>query len=188
MSNKIVTFLGCGSWGAALGAILAEKGIFVRYWHRDRAAIKEMQLSRKHYLLSDINFNENISFFTEIDHAVNKANVIVLAVPSQNIRAVITRAKKHIDPSAIIINIAKGIENETLKIMSEVILEVNDSISNYVSLSGPSHAEEVVSNMPTAVVAASKNTEASKIVQDLFSTNKFRVYTNEDLILSLIHI
>ena len=83
----------------------------------------------------------------------------MLAVPSQNIRAVITRAKKHIDPSAIIINIAKGIENETLKIMSEVILEVNDSISNYVSLSGPSHAEEVVSNMPTAVVAASKNIE-----------------------------
>mgnify|MGYP001172288598 FL=1 len=182
MSNKIVTFLGCGSWGAALGAILAEKGIFVRYWHRNQSVINEMQLSRKHYLLNEINFNENISFFPEIDSAVNKANVIVLAVPSQHIRAVIAEAKKHIDPSAIIINIAKGIENETLKIMSEVILDVNDSISNYVTLSGPSHAEEVVSNMPTAVVAASKNIEASKIVQDLFSTNKFRVYTNEDLV------
>ena len=151
MSDKIVTFLGCGSWGAALGAILAEKGIFVRYWHRNQSAINEMKLSRKHYLLNDINFNENISFFSEIDSAVNKANVIVLAVPSQHIREVITRAKKHIDPSAMIINIAKGIENETLKIMSEVIIEVNGSISNYVTLSGPSHAEEVVSNMPTAV-------------------------------------
>ena len=90
MLDKIVTFLGCGSWGAALGAILAEKGIFVRYWHRNELAINEMQLSRKHYLLNDIVFNENISFFPEIDSAVNQANVIVLAVPSQNIREVIT--------------------------------------------------------------------------------------------------
>ena len=58
MSDKIVTFLGCGSWGAALGAILAEKGIFVRYWHRNESAINEMQSSRKHYLLNDIDFNE----------------------------------------------------------------------------------------------------------------------------------
>ena len=66
MSDKIVTFLGCGSWGAALGAILAEKGIFVRYWHRNESAINEMLSSRKHYLLNDVNFNENISFFPEI--------------------------------------------------------------------------------------------------------------------------
>ena len=182
MSDKIVTFLGCGSWGAALGAILADKGIVVRYWHRNELVINEMQLSRKHYLLNDINFNENISFFPEIRSAVNGANVIVLAVPSQHIRKIISKAKKHIDPSAIIINIAKGIENDTLKIMSEVIYDVNGNISNYVTLSGPSHAEEVVSNMPTAVVAASQNIDNSKIVQNLFSTNKFRVYTNEDLI------
>ena len=121
-------------------------------------------------------------FFPEIDSAVKKANVIVLAVPSQHIREVISKAKKHIDPSAIIINIAKGIENDTLKIMSEVVYDVNGNISNYVTLSGPSHAEEVVSNMPTAVVAASQNIDNSKVVQALFSTNKFRVYTNEDLI------
>ena len=180
--DKIVTFLGCGSWGAALGAILADKGIVVRYWHRNELVINEMQLSRKHYLLNDINFNENISFFPEIRSAVNGANVIVLAVPSQHIRKIISKAKKHIDPSAIIINIAKGIENDTLKIMSEVIYDVNGNISNYVTLSGPSHAEEVVSNMPTAVVAASRNIDNSKIVQTLFSSNKFRVYTNEDLI------
>ena len=59
MSDKIVTFLGCGSWGAALGAILAEKGILVHYWHRNKSAINKMQNSRKHYLLSDINFNKN---------------------------------------------------------------------------------------------------------------------------------
>ena len=60
MSDKIITFLGCGSWGAALGAILAEKGIFVRYWHRNQSAINEMKLSRKHYLINDINFNEKL--------------------------------------------------------------------------------------------------------------------------------
>ncbi len=182
MSDKIVTFLGCGSWGAALGAILAEKGVFVRYWHRNQSAINEMQISRKHYLLSDINFNKNVSFFPEIDIAVNNANYIVLAVPSQNIREVMTKAKKHIDLSAIIINVAKGIENESLKIMSEVMLDINGKISNYVTLSGPSHAEEVVSGTPTVVVASSENIDASRTVQALFSTNKFRVYTNEDLV------
>ena len=182
MSDKLITFLGCGSWGAALGATLANKGFLIRYWHRNQSAINEMQISRKHYLLNDINFNNNISFYSEIDAAVNKANLIVLAVPSQNVREVMAKAKKHIDPSALIINVAKGIENKTLKIMSEVIFDINGNISNYVTLSGPSHAEEVVSGMPTAVVASSKNIEASKIVQGLFSTDKFRVYTNEDLI------
>ena len=182
MSDKIATFLGCGSWGAALGAILAKKGIFVRYWHRNKSAINEMQYSRKHYLLNGIKFDKNVSFFSEIDTAVDKANYVILAVPSQHIRKVIAKAKKHIDPSALIINVAKGIENDTLKIMSEVILEINGNLSNYVTLSGPSHAEEVVSNMPTAVVAASHNIDNSKIVQTLFSTDKFRVYTNEDLI------
>ena len=182
MSNKLITFLGCGSWGAALGSILAEKGFLVRFWHRNQSAIDEMQISRKHYLLNDINFNKNVSFFSEIDLAVKKANYIVLSVPSQNIREVMMKARKYIEPSTIIINVAKGIENESLKIMSEVIFDINAEISNYVTLSGPSHAEEVASGMPTAVVAASNNIDASKTVQAFFSTNKFRVYTNEDLI------
>ena len=182
MSDKLITFLGCGSWGAALGAILADKGYSIRYWHRNQSAINEMQISRRHYLLNDIIFNKNVSFYSKIDTAVNKANYIVLAVPSQHIREVIMKAKKYIDPSAVIVNVAKGVENETLKIMSEVFLDVNGYISNYVTLSGPSHAEEVVSGMPTALVAASNDIEASKTIQSLFSTSKFRVYTNEDLI------
>ena len=182
MSDKIVTFLGCGSWGAALGTILADKGIFVRYWHRNQSAINEMEISRKHYLLDDINFNKNVSFFSDIDVAVNKAHYIVFAVPSQNFREVMIKAKKHIEPTAIMINVAKGIENESLKIMSEIMIEIYGNISNYVTLSGPSHAEEVVSGMPTAVVVASDNINVSKSVQALFSTDKFRVYTNDDLI------
>ena len=182
MPDKIITFLGCGSWGAALGVILADKGFSVRFWHRSQSAINKMISSRRHYLLDKIIFNENVSFFSQIDTAVSEAKYIVLAVPSQHIRKVISKAKKHIDPSALIINVAKGVESETLKIMSEVIYDVNGNISNYVTLSGPSHAEEVVFGMPTALVAASKNIKASKTVQNIFSTNKFRVYTNQDLI------
>lgn len=182
MLEKTITFLGCGSWGAALGAILAEKGFLVRYWHRNKSAIEEMQISKKHYILSNVHFNVNVSFFSEIDVALKNANYIVLAVPSQNVRKIMIQARKHIERSAIIINVAKGIENESLKIMSEIMLEINGDISNYVTLSGPSHAEEVVFGMPTAVVAASENIDASKNVQTLFSTSKFRVYTNEDLI------
>ena len=80
MSDKIITFLGCGSWGAALGVILADKGFSVRYWHRSQSAVKKMISSRKHYLLDNIIFNENVSFFSQIDTAVSEAQYIVLAV------------------------------------------------------------------------------------------------------------
>ena len=111
MSDKVITFLGCGSWGAALGVILADKGYSVRYWHRSKSIIKKMISSRKHYILDNIIFNQNVSFFSQISNAVSEAKYIVLAVPSQHVREVITKAKKHIDPSAIIINVAKGVES-----------------------------------------------------------------------------
>ncbi len=176
-----VAFLGCGSWGAALSSILVEKGIKTHFWLRDNRVIKEMKKSRKHYLLPSIEFPNSVEFFSDINKAIEKVDSIVVAVPSQNVREVLLMAQKKIRNSNCIINIAKGIENNTLMTMSDVIKDVLKNKSNIVTLSGPSHAEEVIDEKPTAVVSSSKNLALAKYVQGLFSTNKFRVYTNTDI-------
>ena len=176
-----VAFLGCGSWGAALSSILAEKGIKTNFWHRDSQVIKEMENSRKHYLLPSIEFPNSVEFFSDLNNAIKGVDSIVVAVPSQNVREVLLIAKKSISTSKCIINIAKGIENNSLMTMSEVINDVLKNKSNIVTLSGPSHAEEVIDKSPTAIVSSSKNLSLAKYVQSLFSTNKFRVYTNKDI-------
>lgn len=176
-----VAFLGCGSWGAALSTILTEKGIKTHFWHRDSQVIKGMKKSRKHYLLPSIKFPSSVEFFSDINNAVDGIDSIVVAVPSQSVREVLLIAQKKIIKSKCIINIAKGIENNSLMTMSGVIKDVLKNKPNIVTLSGPSHAEEVIDKNPTAVVSSSKNLVLAKYVQGLFSTSKFRVYTNTDI-------
>ena len=180
MSDR-VAFLGCGSWGAALSSILAEKGIKTNFWHRDSQVIKEMEKSRKHYLLPSIEFSDSVKFFSNLNKAIEGVDTIVVAVPSQNVREVLTNAQKTISASKCIINISKGIENNSLMTMSEVINDVLKNKSKIVTLSGPSHAEEVIDKNPTAIVSSSKNLVLAEYVQELFSTKKFRVYTNTDI-------
>jgi len=180
MSDR-VAFLGCGSWGAALSSILAEKGIKTHFWHRDTRVIQEMEKSRKHYLLPSIEFPNSVEFYSDLNNSIEGVDSIVVAVPSQNVREVLLIAQKTIGTSKKIINIAKGIENNSLMTMSEVINDVLKNESNIVTLSGPSHAEEVIDKNPTAIVSSSKNLALAKYVQDLFSTSKFRVYTNSDI-------
>ena len=177
-----VSFLGCGSWGAALGSILVDKGVQVNFWHRDSHIIEKMTKSRTHYLLPSVTFPDSVGFFSNIDYSIENINNIVIAVPSQNVREVLYMVKTKINETTHIINIAKGIENHSLMTMSEVINDVLDNQVKIITLSGPSHAEEVVDRNPTAVVSASEDISLAKYVQDLFSTNKFRVYTNNDII------
>ena len=182
MLNDTVTFLGCGSWGAALGSLLENKGLNIKFWHRNPKTVSYMQASRKHYLMPNVKFGQKVSFHSDIKEAIVGSKNIVLAIPSQNVREIMSEIKNSIDPSIYIINVAKGIEKETLKTVSEVVFDVTKDLSNFVTVSGPSHAEEVLANTPTAIVSASKNISAANFVQKLFSTNKLRVYTNNDLI------
>ena len=176
-----VAFLGCGSWGATLGRLLAEKGVQVNFWHRDAKIIKVMAKSRDHYLLPSVKFPNTVLFFSNIEETVKDIQTYIIAVPSQHVREIISKVQPHINKSTCIINIAKGIENHTLMTMSEVIHDVLGNKGNIVTLSGPSHAEEVIDNKPTAIVSASDDIYLAKRVQGLFSTNKFRVYTNTDI-------
>jgi glycerol-3-phosphate dehydrogenase (NAD(P)+) len=181
MTNK-VTFLGGGSFGTALSALLAKKGVSVKLWDRNLSIVQGINIDRENKkYLPDVKLPSNITAYENIDEAVNNSNFIVLSVPSHVVRSLCRQISKFILKEQIIICIAKGIEEDTQKILSEII-EDELPQNPVVILSGPSHAEEVALDIPTAVVAASKHKKYAVIVQDLFMTNSFRVYTNTDLI------
>ena len=177
-----VSFLGCGSWGAAMGNLLASKGIDVTMWHRNPSVTRQMNSSRQHYLVDNLFFMDNITFDDSIGHVISNASIVVLALPSQKIRRLIKDNKSYFRSDQIIVTLSKGIEMDTLMTVSDIINEVLNKLSpKVVALSGPSHAEEVVLGHPTALVAASECVESAKTVQKLFAAEMLRTYLNKDI-------
>ena len=177
-----ISFLGCGSWGGALGSILAEKNYDVTMWHRDDVVVNSLNETREHYLIPELTFPKNVNFTNNISSAIRSATVVVLAIPSQSIRKLITDNKSDFDQEQFIVNVSKGIEIDTLMTVSQVINDVlGNSYNKTITLSGPSHAEEVIQKHPTTLVAASSNLEAAQKVQNLFATDMLRTYRNRDI-------
>lgn len=180
MSN--VAFLGGGSFGTALGILLANKGHKVSIYDRDKAVVNDINNNRKNdKYIKDLKIPKNVNAYNDLDYALKDVKYLVLAVPSHVIRSASKSVKDKIDKDVIVISIAKGIEEGTNLRLSEVIEEELPN-NKVVILSGPSHAEEVAFDIPTTVVVASKYANATSEVQDLFITSNFRVYTNDDLI------
>ena len=178
-----IAVLGCGTWGSALAQGLAENGHIVHAWHHRADFVAEMAYSRKHPRLDQFTFHKNINFEPDILRITNDADKIICAAPSHAVREIMMKLKGNISQKAIIVNVAKGIENGTLDTMSEVISKETGHNTNYiVSLYGPSHAEEVISGHPTTLVAASIFHESAEKVQAVFSSNILRVYTNHDIL------
>ena len=177
-----VAFLGGGSFGTALAIMLAKKGTKVNIWDRKLSVINDINIKRENikYLPSVI-VPAGVTAFADIEEAISGSEIIVLAVPSHVIRDLSKIIAPYLKENQTLVSIAKGIEEHSLKRMSEVMEEEipNNPI---VILSGPSHAEEVALDIPTTVVVTSKKMEYAKLVQDVFMTSKFRVYTNEDII------
>ena len=177
-----VAFLGGGSFGTALSIMLAKKGISVNIWDRKLNVINDINIKRENIkYLPSIIVPAGVTAFTEIEKVVCNADIIVLAVPSHAIRDLSKMIAPHLKQNQIVVSIAKGIEEGSSKRISEVIEEEIQG-NPIVILSGPSHAEEVALDIPTTVVVTSKKMEYARIVQDIFMTSKFRVYTNEDII------
>ena len=177
-----ITFLGCGSWGGALGKLLSEKGVDVTMWHRNRDIVESLTMNRNHYLIPELIFPSNINFTNDISSAIKLSEIIVLALPSQSIRDVITKNRSSFNKNHLIVNISKGIEINTLMTISDVIDDVLDGHhKSVVTLSGPSHAEEVIRGHPTALVAASKDVKTAERIQNLFATERLRTYLNRDI-------
>ena len=177
-----VAFIGGGSFGSALAVLLAEKNNGVTIYDKDAAVVEDINKNKKNQkYLKDLVFPNNVVATLDIKEAINNIDYLVLAVPSHVIRIVCKQLKEvGLDENVTIISIAKGIEEGSDKRLSVVIEEeLNNPV---VVLSGPSHAEEVAIQIPTTVVATSKQMKKAEAVQDLFMTENFRVYTNDDLI------
>lgn len=176
-----ISVIGAGSWGTALATVLAGKGAKVNIWDIDKKHMESMQEHRENVdYLPGVALNDNINIISTVEETVKGADAVLFSAPAQHFRGALDSALPYIGDEAVIINVAKGIEQKTLKRMSEIASERLD-MNRYVVLSGPSHAEEVGRQLPTTVATASVNLKAAEAVQDLFMTDRFRVYTTEDV-------
>lgn len=180
-----IAVIGAGSWGTALANLLAKKGLEVSLWAYERELVERMRASRVNDLfLPETRLNERLQVTNELADAVVGRQVVVLVSPSQVMRRVVEQLRPHLAGDSLLVSAAKGIENETLLLMSEVLEEVlgSDVAGRCAYLSGPSFAKEVAAELPTAVAVAASDGEVARVVQELFRTDYFRVYTNPDVV------
>lgn len=181
--EKIVV-MGAGSWGTALAILLAKKGNEVVVWEFDEKKAKELQENRENPLfLPGIKFPDNLRITNSMDGILENCKFLLFSVPAQVLRKVVSAISPQLKENITIINSAKGIEIQTGLRLSEVIKEevLGKFHKNIIALSGPTHAEEVAVELPSAIVAAG-DLERGKEVQKLFSTDYFRVYTSQDIV------
>ncbi|WP_298038069.1 NAD(P)H-dependent glycerol-3-phosphate dehydrogenase [uncultured Desulfuromonas sp.] len=177
--------IGAGSWGTTLADLLARKGYPVSLWAFEPELAEGMERSRENDLyLPGFVLAENLSVTSDLAGAVSGKEMLVLVSPSQVMRRVMEGAASHIGPDTLIVSASKGIENDTLLPMSDVLEAVlPEGLSGQLAfLSGPSFAREVAAGMPTAVVAASSDAGVARRVQEAFNTDCFRVYTGDDVV------
>ncbi len=175
--------IGAGSWGTSLANLLAKKGFSVTLWAYEADLVSRMKQRRENdTYLKGIRLSGNLSFTSDLREAVTGRDLLLFVTPSQVLRSVLAQAAPHIGERSLLVTASKGIENETLMLMTEVFEEVLPGVGKerLAVLSGPSFAKEVAADLPTAVVASSLSAAVAQRVQDIFSTDYFRVYTNDD--------
>jgi glycerol-3-phosphate dehydrogenase (NAD(P)+) len=179
------TVLGAGSWGTALGAILAAKGTAVTVWDVDVPMLEAIDGTHENpRYLPGIPLPETMRATPDVAEAMKGADLVVLAVPSHAMRPVVVRAREYLEPNPLMCSVAKGIEVDTLMTMSEVLEDVlpAELHPRLTFLSGPSFAKEVARGLPTAVTVAGRDEQASREVQDAFHSPSFRPYTTTDVV------
>lgn len=177
---KKVGYLGAGTWGFALATVLANNGNKVTVWTRDPKFADELQATRVHPKLPGIEAPSGISFTSDLHVAVKGAEVIVESVTSSGIRPVFQQLGR---VSVPIVLTSKGIEQGTGLLLPEVVSEVLGVEDSPLvgALSGPSHAEDIIMNLPTSVVCSGYDVNVMKMIHELFTTPTFRIYPNSDI-------
>lgn len=177
--------IGAGSWGTTLANVLAKKGHDVTLWVYEADLAKRLQETGVNDLYLDgITLSNKLAYTNDLSEAAQNSQLILLVSPSQVMRHVLKDLKAYIPEDCLLVSAAKGIENGTLLTMSEVLQEVlgEQVAKRSAFLSGPSFAREVAAEQPTAVTVAAVNPEVAHRVQEIFSTDYFRVYTNQDVV------
>jgi glycerol-3-phosphate dehydrogenase (NAD(P)+) len=179
---RTVGVLGAGSWGTALAVHLARVGHDVRLWARDSTLVEDMRERRANAVyLAGVMFPGALSVTHDIGAAVSGSHLIVSAIPSHGNRAVMRAAAPFLDPAATVVSATKGLETGTWLRMSQVVAEEVGPARPVVVLSGPSFAVEVAQELPTAVLAASSDAQATAFVQSEFRGPSFRLYGSDDV-------
>ncbi|MBD3183022.1 NAD(P)H-dependent glycerol-3-phosphate dehydrogenase [Candidatus Poribacteria bacterium] len=182
-NNQKIAVIGGGSWGTALAVLLGNKGLNTHLWVRREELVREIQNTHINpEYLSRAYIPDSVTVSSVMSDVVNNADLTIVVVPSQYMRAVVKDMKSHLMDKAIVCSASKGIEMGSFKRMSQVLREeLGISRKHIAVLSGPSHAEEVCMGKATAVVSASSSNKVAEYVQQIFSTSTFRVYTSRDV-------
>jgi glycerol-3-phosphate dehydrogenase (NAD(P)+) len=179
-----VAVLGAGAWGTALAKVLADKHHPTRVWsHRREVAdsINEGRVNDRY--LPGVALPANLQATVDLEEALHRADLVAVVVPSHGLRVVMREARRHVPQGALLCSATKGIENDSLMLMSDVLLdELGHAVQPRLTyLSGPSFAKEVAERMPTTVVVAGTSERETELVQRAFATDKFRTYLSSDV-------
>lgn len=174
--------LGAGTWGTALAILLANNGHNVTIWTKIENEAKLLEESRDNVVnLSGAQLPKDVKITLDMKETCKGKDIVVMAVASPYVRTTANEAKGFIDDGQIIVNVSKGLEDSTLKTLSDVVKE-ELPMADVAVLSGPSHAEEVSRCVPTTVVVGAESKETARFIQDIFMSEVFRVYTSPDII------
>lgn len=185
MQKQKIAVLGPGSWGTALSQVLNDNGHEVRIWGNIPAQIKEIneQHTNSHYF-KDVVLDDKIVAYDDLSQALDDVDAVLFVVPTKVTRLVAQQVATVLNHKVTVMHASKGLEPDSHKRLSTILEEEipADLRSEVVVVSGPSHAEETIVRDITLITAASKDLEAAKYVQTLFSNHYFRLYTNTDVI------
>jgi len=187
--NKIA-ILGAGSWGTALACLLSRKGYEARLWGHRRQHVEDLEKERENRrYLPGVTFDERLRPTDDLAACLKGCEVVCMAVPSQFYRSVFSNVLNSVAAGAMIVSAAKGIENDSLRTMTQVMAEENGEDGtekcknlHFGVLSGPSFAREVADNVPTAVTIGCEDMDIARKLQNIFKTPSFRVYASSDVI------
>lgn len=177
-----VSVIGAGSWGTALACLLHRNGHQVTLWSIMEAEVEMLNTKHEHLSkLPGVHIPEDMVITTDLEASIKGAELMVLAVPSPFTRSTAHSMAPFVEDGQLIVNVAKGIEESTLMILTEIIEQEIPNCRAAV-LSGPSHAEEVGRGLPTTVVAGAHDRKTAEFIQNVFMNEVFRVYTSPDML------
>lgn len=176
-----ISIIGSGTWGIALGNLLAKKRDQVTMFCHFEEERKRYDTTRLHPRFPGIKIDKSIKFTGDLQESLDNAEMVVYATPSPYFRNTVKQSYPYLKGDPILVTVSKGLEDESFLTMSEILEEETHNQYKVVCLTGPTHAEEVMERLPTCCVACGHDKNAREKVREVFSNSFFRVYTNDDI-------